>query len=352
MRTFVTTLAGLAAIAALLTTILPSAGVAQADSGTTVYLPLIRGAGTPSPSPNEGLPPRLVGTWFSGQLLNLNYYNQDTGVWGNAGGLGHMIVLGADGRYTRVSHLELGNGSTCVSSVDVYHVGTATARGEELLLTPHYARTRTVTCGTTTSNIEGPYTTTALPWRVGEDAQRHTRLWLQEAQGETEYYKDGVGPQVLGGWANEDGSAVALYDPASDSWAEPTGESSVWFEIGADGHYSHGRVDGGFGDDPCRMITMNFESGTFTGSGSLITLQASIVRRRIVSLCDPSSYEDTTLTPGGAERWTWSFAADGETLSLMRVSAGFRQYLLSAIQEGLAPSAIARPHSRSGASYA
>lgn len=332
MRAILTTLTGLAVIAALITTILPGAGVARADSGTTVYLPLIRGTGQVSAPPSGSLPSELIGTWFSGQLLNLNYYNKETGVWGSSGGLGHMLVLGADGRYTRVSHLELGRGTTCVSSVDVYHVGAASVQGDQLLLTPSYARTRTVTCGSTTSDTEGPYTTTSIPWLIGEDAQRHTRLWLQEPHGETEYYKDGIGAQVLGGWASGDGSAVALYDPASDSWADPTGENSVWFALGADGRYSHGRVEAGFGSDPCRPITMTFERGTLAGSGAQLTLRPQTVRRHIVSLCDPSDYDDATLTPGDEERWSWYFATDGATLNLIRVSAGFRQHILSPVE--------------------
>ncbi len=325
------TIARLAVVVGLLVTALLGSQGARADSGTTVYLPLIRGAGEPPPPPGGTLPAELVGTWFSGQLLNLSYYNRDTGVWGSAGGLGHMVVLAADGSYTRVSHLELGGGSTCVSSVDVYHVGAARVQGDQLLLTPSYARTRAVTCGSTTSDTEGPYTTTALPWRVGEDDGGHTRLWLSEPQGETHYYKDGVGPQVLGAWATGDGGAVALYDPASDSWADPSGESSVWYALGANGRYSHGRVEAGFGLDPCRLITMTYEAGTLAGSGSQLTLQPEAVRRHTVSLCDPSDFEDTALAPGSEERWTWSFAADGETLSLIRVSAGFRQHLLARV---------------------
>jgi hypothetical protein len=136
---------------------------------------------------------------------------------------------------------------------------------------------------------------------------------------------------VLGGWASGDGGAVALYDPASDSWAEPSGESSVWYEIGANGRYSHGQVEAGFGSDPCRLITMTYEAGSLAGSGAQLTLQPQTVRRHAVSLCDPSAFEDATLAPGGEERGTWFFAADGETLSLIRVSAGFRQHLLARV---------------------
>lgn len=336
MRTLFIPIARLSVVVVLVATALLGVHSARADEEHTVYLPLIassRRPSAPTPAPTPGnLPAALVGTWFSGQLLNLTYYNRDTGVWGSAGGLGHMVVFAAGGNYTRVSHLELGGGSTCVSSVDVYNTGAARVEGEQLILTPSYVRTRTVTCGSTTSDTEGPYNTTTLPWRVGEDAERHTRLWLGEPQGETAYYKDGLAPQVSGSWANGDGGAVELYDQASDSWAEPTGEQSVWYALGADGRYRHGRVDVGFGDDPCRPITMTYEAGTLAGSGSQLTLKPQVVLRHVVSLCDPSDFADEVLTPGDQERWTWWFEADGETLTLLRVSSGFRQVALVRVE--------------------
>lgn len=333
MRTHILSIARLAIVAALLATALIGAFTARADETHTIYLPMLSGptrasAPAPPPPPTGSLAAELIGTWFSGQLLNLNYYNRDSGVWGSAGGLGHMLVFTADGHYTRVSHLELGGGSTCVSSVDVYHTGTARTQTGQLLLTPSYARTRTVTCGATTSDTEGPYDTTALPWRVGEDAEYHTRLWLAEPQGETAYYKDGLGPQVIGAWANGDGGAIELYDPASDSWADPTGENSVWYALSADGRYRHGRVEAGFDSDPCRAITMTYEEGTLVGSGAELRLQPVAALRHTVSLCDPSDFVDEALLPGDQERWSWWFSADGGRLTLLRVSAGFRQLTL------------------------
>lgn len=335
------------AVAVLAAVALFGATGVRADGDTAIYLPMVvtgnqsapNQPAPPQPTPNQptptlprgSVPAKLVGTWFSGQLLNLTYYNRDTGVWGNAGGLGHMIVIAADGSYTRVSHLEIGGGSTCVSSVDVYSAGVARAEGNQLLLTPSYARTRTVTCGTTVSDTEGPYDTAAIPWRVGEDEQRHTRLWLSEAQGETAYYRDGVGPQVIGGWATGDGGAVELYDPATGAWADPTGASSVWYNFGADGSYRHGRVEAGYGGDPCRPIAMTYEAGTLEGSGSELRLQPTAVLRHTVSLCDPTDFYDEALAPGAQERWTWLFAADGETLSIIRVSSGFQQHMLSRV---------------------
>jgi hypothetical protein len=327
MRTLIVSIARLATLLALVATALITAYPTRAGQSYSVALPLIV-APTAGGGPVGSLPADLVGTWFSGQILNLSYYDRDSGVWGSAGGLGHMFVFAANGSYTRVSHLELGGGTTCVSSVDVYHTGTARAEAGQLLLTPSYARTRTVTCGTTTSDTEGPYDTTSLPWRVGEDAEHHTRLWLTEPQGETMYYRDGLGAQVVGAWANGDGGAIELYEPGTDTWADPTGESSVWYTFASDGSYRHGRVEAGFDSDPCRAITMIYEAGTLAGSGAQLLLQPTTVLRHTVSLCDPFDTVDEALVPGGQERWSWGFSASGETLNLLRVSSGFRQIAL------------------------
>ncbi|HMQ35266.1 MAG TPA: hypothetical protein PKD53_31395 [Chloroflexaceae bacterium] len=341
MRPLLSTTVSLACCAALVAIALLGALSARAGDAETaaggrrVYLPLVQGPGrpaTPTPPPAGRLPTALAGTWFSGQLLNLNAYNRQTNTWTSAGGLGHTIALAADGAYTRVSHLEIGGGTTCKSTVDVYHVGSARAEGGRLLLTPGYARTRTVTCGATVSDTEGPYGTVTLPWRTGEDAGRRTRLWLAEPHGETEYYKDGLGPQVVGSWATGDGGAIELYDPATGIWAGPTGASSVWYAFGADGRYRHGRVEAGFDGDPCRTITMTYESGTIAGSGSQLVLTPTHVLRRSVSLCDPSEFADQSLAPGAEERWGWSFAADGTTLSLIRFTGRFLDLTLTAAE--------------------
>jgi hypothetical protein len=327
---------------AILSMTLLGAFSARAAENSLIYLPMLAAGGTTNPPttppttpPAAGsLPAELVGTWFSGNMLSLTLYDRTTGMWSDAGGLGHMYVFGANGSYTLVSYLKLGEGTTCVSSVAKYHTGTVRAVGDQLLLTPSYARTRTQICRSSPVEQEGPYETISVPWRVGEDTYRHTRLWLSEAHGETEYYKDGLAPQVIGAWANGDGGAIELYDPASGAWAIPTGENSEWYQFRADGSYRRGEINAGFGDDPCRQVTMSYEQGALRGSGSELTLQPTQALRHVVSLCDPSDAEDTPLSTKGIERWTWSFKqqAEGMGLSLMRVSAGFHQCFLLPVE--------------------
>lgn len=306
----------------------------QPAAATTVYLPMVSVPPGRAAPPPPALPASLVGTWYSGQLLNLRLYDPATGIWSDAGGLGHMYVFGANGAYTLVSFLKLGEGTTCVSSVAKYEKGSARASGATLLLTPSVSRTRTKICGSTPpSEVEGPHTTYSLPWELGEDASSHTRLWLQEPQGRTEYYKDGLGPQVVGAWANSDGGAIGLYDRARGQWAEPTGENSEWYAFSANGTFRHGVVESQYGDDPCRLVRMSYEEGKLGGRGGDVILEATLALRRTVVLCDPSQFEDETLSTQ-YERWTWAIPAEseGSRLDLLRIEGGFRSITLYRVE--------------------
>jgi hypothetical protein len=322
------------------------ARAAQPDALSVVYVPLLASPpapptpapptpGPPTPTPPGSLPAELVGTWYSGQLLNLTLYDPTTGIWSGAGGLGHMYTFAASGSYTLVSYLKLGEGTTCVSSVAKYEAGAARASGNALLLTPSVSRTRTQVCGSQPpSDVAGSQSTYSLPWRVGEDANSHTKLWLSEAQGVTEYYKDGLAPQVVGEWANGDGGAIRLYDAASGTWAEPSGAGSEWYAFSADGSFRHGVVDAGFGDDPCRPVTMRYEEGVLSGRGGDIIMEVSAALRRTVSPCEPDGAVDDDLGAGGYERWTWAIPANsaGGALDLMRIEGGFRSIRLSRVE--------------------
>lgn len=308
---------------------------AQSTTAANVYLPLIlTSSAGGAPPPAGALPAELVGTWYNGQILNLQFYNRDTGVWSDAGGLGHMYALNANGTYTLVSYLKLGEGTTCVSTVAKYQSGTASVNGNTLLLTPGVNRTRTTTCGGPASDIEGSHATYSLPWQVGEDANSHTRLWLDEPQGRTEYYKDGLAPQVIGNWANGDGGAIWVYDPDSNQWAMPTGANSEWYAFYADGTFRHGVVDAGFGGDPCWPVTMRYEEGVLSGRGGDVMLETTAAIRRIVNPCDPDNDSVELLSVGAYERWTWGIpaASGGNTLNLLRIEGGFRNITLSRVE--------------------
>jgi hypothetical protein len=310
---------------------------ARADGPNTIYLPLLAGGGAPitqppppPPPPGGSLPAELAGTWYSGQLLNRQLYNRDTGLWSDPGGLGHMYVFGADGSYVLASYLKLGEGTICVSTVWKYHAGTARVEGEMLLLTPSYARTRTqIACGgNSESETEGPLTTAAIPWQVGQDEQGHTRLQLAEEHGVTLYFKDGLEPRVLGGWRDGELSRAGFYDPASGQWGEPstTGE---WFYFAGDGSYSRGEVRVEYGG-ACQQAVMIYEEGSLRGSGSDIVLESNGSLQRRIDLCDPSQVSDRTVTADKYERWSWSLRQGdgGPILDLLRIEGGFRQRTL------------------------
>jgi hypothetical protein len=320
----------LAALIVTLTTILLGANAVRGQDENRVYLPMLASSGTrpqPTTPPAGSLPAELAGTWFSGQVLNRQLYNRDTGLWSDPGGLGHMYTFSADGSYSLASYLKLGEGTLCVSTVWKYHTGTARVNGATLELTPNYARTRTqIVCGShSDSETEGPYTTTSIPWQVGRDDQGHTRLRLVEAQGETLYYKDGIAPQVLGGWRTGELTRAGFYDPASGQWGDPSGLGE-WYSFEANGRYQRGKVSLGYGGD-CQQAVLLYEEGALGGSGSDLTMRTTLSLRRTIDLCDQSQVLDETPATGRYERWNWRLTEgeSGEVLGLLRIEGGFQQ---------------------------
>ena len=305
---------------------------AHADGPNTIYLPMLAGGGPiTQPPPPGSLPEELVGTWYSGQLLNRQLYNRDTGLWSDPGGLGHMYVFGADGSYVLASYLKLGEGTLCVSTVWKYHTGTARVAGEALLLTPSYARTRTqIACGgNSESESEDPLTATSIPWKTGVDERGRTRLQLAEEHGLTLYFKDGLEPRILGGWRSGELSRADFYDPASGEWGEATA-TGEWYLFEADGSYSRGEVWVEYVDGVCDLAVMSYEEGMLRGSGGDIVLESDGSLLHRVDLCDPSLAQDETLSTDKYERWSWSLrqGEQGETLDLLRIEGGFKERTL------------------------
>src|SRR5690242_10875581 len=74
--------------------------VEPAESGSRrVYLPMVMTGSKPNPSPVT-VPAEIVGTWFEGGLLPLDFYDPTTGGWSSPSGMGQMYVFNADGSYT------------------------------------------------------------------------------------------------------------------------------------------------------------------------------------------------------------------------------------------------------------
>lgn len=318
----------------------------QAESDHVVLLPMVVRAASQStpppttttstppptqPAPAGSLPAELAGTWYSGQLLNLSLWDPVNKTWQDAGGLGHTYVFETNGRFVLASFLHIQSGLSCESRVWKYQTGVARVDGATLVLTPSINRTRTkIDCGShTDTDLEGAHSPIRIPWALGEDGKGHTQLVLQEAQGETAYYKDGVGQQVLGAWQTGEAFSVGFYDPASQAWVEPSG-AGEWYRFNADGTYQHGAVELLFSDNECKDAVMTYDAGVLTGSGSTVTLLPQFRVRRMVNLCAPDDGVDELLASGDEERWTWSVTEQpaGRTIDLIRVSTGFRQRIL------------------------
>ncbi|HEU5090517.1 MAG TPA: hypothetical protein VFT99_23845, partial [Roseiflexaceae bacterium] len=193
-------------------------------------------------------------------------------------------------------------------------------------LTPSLSRTRTVIhCGSSSdTELEGDHATYDVPWQVGQDEKGHTQLALTEAQGVTTYFKDGIAPQMLGTWRRGAVQSEGFYNPATGEFAYPTGKGE-WIRFKADGTFERGEVDFEYISDECNRAIVTYQTGTFTGSGSLITLHGTGGMRTRANLCDLNDQTDEQLGAVESQRWTWSLADDGNTLGMIRIEV-FRQY--------------------------
>ncbi len=285
----------------------------------------------PTPVPGGRLPAELVSTWFSGQLLNISLYDPVRKVWDDAGGLGHTYAFDADGGYVLASFLHIKSGPFCESRVWKYEKGSARSDGAKLLVTPSAAQTRTkIDCGgSSDTDTLGSFATYQIPWQLGDDGKGHSELTLTEAHGPTKYFKDALGPHVLGAWQTGDVRSSAFYDPESNMWAQPTGLGE-WFRFNANGTFDNGKIELRYVDGACDDAVMTYRGGALTGSGSTIVLKTQKTLRRVVNLCSKSQVSDETLSQVDDERWTWSVTQEpaGQTLNLIKVSAGFQQRIL------------------------
>ncbi len=275
----------------------------------------------PTPTlPPANMPATLVGTWFHGQILNREFYDPDSKTWQDPGGLAHMYIFEANGNYILASYLKIQTGLGCVSQVWKYEKGRATVEGSNLLLTPASSRTRTkVDCGShTDTELEGAHTTRAVPWQLAEDDGHHSKLLLSENNSTTDYYKDGLAPQILGKWKLGDLSSANFYDPATGSWGMPAG-AGEWLQLFENGTFRYGKF-GLVYQDGCELAMQVYQEGQLTGSGSTISMKSSAGARRWESSCAPGTIDEEQWVDPELSSYAWKLLGTPPSqLSLLRI---------------------------------
>lgn len=266
-----------------------------------LYIPESLKAGTevpPPPPPGGQLPAEVVGTWFSGVIPPVDYYDPATGEWADVAGLGEMYVFDTNGDYTYAGFLRIQNGA-CVSEVSTYKKGKAEkATTGKLTLHPELAKTRTVIiCGSRSeSTTDGPFDATTISYDVAEDNGGRVQLTLTAGESSTSYYKQGMAESLVGTWQRGAVTSANFYDADTKSFAPQDGEGS-WYHFNADGTYTFGEFGYGTDVNGCALTGWVYLQGTVSVSGSKLTTTPVSGVSRVDNACQPGapvvkSYEE------------------------------------------------------------
>jgi hypothetical protein len=276
-----------------------------ATATATAAPPTATATATPPPTPGAPLPASLVATWFNGVIPPDDFYDPVSGSWRSVNGLGQMYTFQADGSYVYAGFLRLQNG-TCRTEVSVYKKGMVQAGDAVLTLTPQLARTRTViVCGSNSDvTTDGPYDPYTIGWQQSDDALGRPKLFVQNGNETTEFYKQGMVAALVGSWSLNGVASAGFYDPQSGQWAVPA-QDGAWFAFTADGAYRFGEYGHGQDEQGCTMTYWVYQEGALNVSGGRLSYQASSGRARSENSCTPGAVFDEPYTDPKLYEFTW-----------------------------------------------
>jgi hypothetical protein len=310
---------------------IPTAIVTSAPTVTVTPIPeetvTATATATPTPIvtplPGEDAPTEVVGTWFTGSLLPLEFYDPNTGTWSSPSGLGQMYIFSSNTyTYTAFARTQYGQ---CTGEVSVYQQGSLRAQDQSLLLTPSIYRTRTVTiCGSREESvIEGSHETRSAPWSYGHDEFGRPQLTLTDNDLTYSFLRDGMVEELVGVWRRGPISSDNFYDPDTETFVTPEG-SGQWLRIQADETFSAGEYSVGEVTDQqgCALTGWLYQEGTVDISGGRLTLTPTSGMMRIENECHPDqpqqeSWHDTI------QSYSWSFRDYPDDPKLLIIPLGY-----------------------------
>ena len=134
------------------------------------------------PTPSTPVPNELVGSWFTGDLANIDYYDPYTGSWSDPGGYGIYFSFNEDGSYEHGAVFS-STVYSCTTKVLSFEKGTVEVGGETLLTHLQTGQASwSNTCGENGENAYGPEDTT-WTWSLGSDAYGQETLTLVKTDG-------------------------------------------------------------------------------------------------------------------------------------------------------------------------
>jgi hypothetical protein len=123
-------------------------------------------------------PTELVGSWFTGTISSIQYYDPVTGAWADPNGEGFYLVLDADGGYEEGAVIQ-STMYSCSSRLLGRAVGEWSIEGYQLWLARESGETSiTGTCSGSGSDTMGPQVSIYY-WELGPDAYGTETLTLK-----------------------------------------------------------------------------------------------------------------------------------------------------------------------------
>lgn len=139
-------------------------------------------------TPRSPLPAQLAGSWYTGTLSSIQYYDRNTGVFQNPSGSGFYYVFSSDGSYETGAVID-STVAGCTMRLLGVEAGTVTLDSQGLQIYRHWITTRVKnSCGSDGQRTQGP-TTRRMSWSVTLDETGLEWLTLTHDDGTVERYR-------------------------------------------------------------------------------------------------------------------------------------------------------------------
>lgn len=138
------------------------------------------------------LPSELVGTWHTGSVSMIDYYNPATGEWAPPSGSGFTYTFTADGKFTHAGILQVSTYG-CTTTLFEYLEGTAEVQGTKLVLKPKKGKFKSQDTCVERYNYEkdADLSREEYGWEIGLDDYDQEVLRMTWPDGEiSEYWRE------------------------------------------------------------------------------------------------------------------------------------------------------------------
>jgi hypothetical protein len=145
--------------------------------------------GPPTPNtPRSAMPAEIRGSWFTGTLSSIQYYDRITGRFQNPSGSGFYFIFDADGDYETGAVID-STVAGCNMRLLGVEAGTAVDRGDALTLYRHFVTTHvTNSCGNDGERTQGQ-AERVVSYAVDLDDDGREWLSLTHEDGTVERYR-------------------------------------------------------------------------------------------------------------------------------------------------------------------